>query len=104
MKVDRKIIRDITPAARHEIIVSTWQARGQAAIDAEELTAIHRAIADLIDIEHLPSPAAIARELAQEGAELRHPEIIECDARWRAQKFAELARDAAPLNALNGSQ
>lgn len=29
------------------------------------------------------SPAAIARVLADEGAELRHPEVIEFDARWR---------------------
>ena len=29
------------------------------------------------------SPASVARLLADEGAELRHPEIIESDVRWR---------------------
>src|SRR6266508_2157384 len=33
------------------------------------------------------SPAAIARVLADEGAELRHPEVIELDARWREAKI-----------------
>jgi hypothetical protein len=33
------------------------------------------------------SPAGIARVLADEGAELRHPEVIEFDARWREAKI-----------------
>jgi hypothetical protein len=33
------------------------------------------------------SPVAIARVLADEGAELRHPEIIEFDARWREARI-----------------
>ncbi len=33
------------------------------------------------------SPAAIARVLADQGSACRHPEILECDAQWRAKKF-----------------
>lgn len=32
------------------------------------------------------SPASVARFLADEGAELRHPEIIESDVRWRESR------------------
>lgn len=35
------------------------------------------------------SPAAIARMLADEGAELRHPEVIEFDARWREAQIQD---------------
>ncbi|HEX9426064.1 MAG TPA: hypothetical protein VF899_22695, partial [Pyrinomonadaceae bacterium] len=31
------------------------------------------------------SPAAIARTVADEGAVLRHPEVFECDFKWRKQ-------------------
>ena len=30
------------------------------------------------------SPATIARIVADEGAELRHPEVLNCDSKWRA--------------------
>jgi hypothetical protein len=44
------------------------------------------------------SPAAIARVLADEGAELHHPEVIECDARWRAERIgAETPASGAGL-------
>jgi len=43
----------------------------------------------------LSSPAAIARLLADEGAELRHPEIIEFDASWRQ---ARIEKDAADFS------
>jgi len=35
------------------------------------------------------SPAAIARALSDEGAVLRQPEVLECDARWREQNLGE---------------
>jgi len=87
MKVKRKAPRHISPQRRHELIVSTWQALSQTSIGGDELSAIQSAIAQLVDEDQIPSPAAIARELAQEGAELRHPEIIECDAAWRQARL-----------------
>jgi hypothetical protein len=87
MKAKPKAPGHISPERRHELIVSTWQALGQTSIGADELSAIQNAIADLVDEDQLPSPAAIARELAREGAELRHPEIIECDAAWRQARW-----------------
>jgi len=56
---------------------------GSPAVGASELQAIHQAIGRTNMKESSSSPAAVARELANAGAELRHPEIIEYDARWR---------------------
>src|SRR6185436_3692267 len=98
MKVKRKAPRHISPQRRHELIVSTWQALGQISIGADELSAIQNAFADLVDEDQIPSPASLARELAQEGAELRHPEVIECDAAWRQ---ARLEREAKKFKRLD---
>ena len=52
---------------------------------------------EVVAARGITSPAAIARILADEGAEMRHPEIIEFDARWRegrirseSQRFKDL--------------
>src|SRR6266550_4874117 len=99
MKAKRKVPGHISPERLHELVVSTWQALGQISIGADELSAIQNAIADLVDEDEIPSPATIARELAQEGAELRHPEVIECDATWRAARWE---REAERLKRLDG--
>jgi hypothetical protein len=98
MKVKRPAPRHISPERRHELIVTTWQALGQKSIGADELIEIQNAIADLVDEDQIPSPASLAKELAQEGAELRHPEVIECDAAWRQ---ARLAREAERFKRLD---
>jgi hypothetical protein len=46
------------------------------------------------------SPAAIARVLADEGADLRHPEVIESDARWREAKMETESRRLKGLDEL----
>ena len=98
MKVKRPAPRHISSERRHELVVSAWQALGQISIGADELSAIQNAFADLVDEDQIPSPASLARELAQEGAELRHPEIIECDAAWRQ---ARLEREAEQFKQLD---
>jgi hypothetical protein len=100
MKVKRKALRHISPERLHEIIVSIWQAQGQTSIGAEELRAIHQGVAALIGEDNAPSPASIARELAQEGAELRHPEVIECDAAWREARWEHEAERFKQLDDL----
>src|SRR4051812_14121237 len=87
MKVNRKAPGHISAERRHELVVSAWHTIGQISIGADELSTIQNAIADLVDEDQIPSPTTIARELAQEGAELRHPEVIECDAAWREARW-----------------
>src|SRR6185437_15565652 len=37
------------------------------------------------------SPATIARVVADEGAVLRHPEVFECDRKWREENLSRSA-------------
>jgi hypothetical protein len=68
---------------RRELIILTWRGLGEPRVGAKELGSIHRALGEVFGPGAEQSPSAIARVLADEGAELHHPEVIECDARWR---------------------
>jgi hypothetical protein len=68
---------------KREVIVEIWERRQRPAAGKKELREIQRALAGRFGKGGVDSPAAIARVLADEGAELRHPEVIEFDARWR---------------------
>jgi hypothetical protein len=68
---------------RRELIILTWRRLGKPRVGEQELRSIQRALGELFGPGAEESPSAIARVLADEGAELHHPEIIECDARWR---------------------
>jgi hypothetical protein len=103
MKVKRKTL-DIPSEQLHDIIVSTWKALRQTSIGEKELLSIQSVIAPSMNEDELLSPATIARELAREGAELRHPEIIECDARWRASQYVESEMSSAALRLLLGKK
>jgi hypothetical protein len=101
MKVTRPEKHDASQQSRHETIVTAWRALGGSSAGAEELILIQQALGD-----ETISPASIASVLAQEGVDLRHPEVINCDAHWRevqfenrAKKFASVSRlqDGAPL-------
>jgi hypothetical protein len=80
---------------RHELTLEVWVDLGRAAVGENELREIQRAIATRFGAGAVDSPAAIARLLADEGAELRHPEIIEFDAHWRE---ARIEKDAADFS------
>jgi hypothetical protein len=78
---------------RNELTIEVWVGLGRAAVGENELREIQRVIAKRFGAGAIDSPAAIARLLADEGAELRHPEIIEFDARWREAQIAKGAAD-----------
>ncbi|HKP38715.1 MAG TPA: hypothetical protein VJT71_17800 [Pyrinomonadaceae bacterium] len=80
------------PQTRSEFIVTRWRRLGRPAVGARELSAIQAALQKQPGNGFVESPAAIARVLADEGAELRHPEVIECDAAWRAAHIDQLAK------------
>jgi len=80
---------------RHELTIEVWVGLGRAAVGENELREIQRAIGKRFGAGAVDSPAAIARLLADEGAELRHPEIIEFDARWRE---AQIEKDAVDFS------
>jgi len=77
------------PAAttKRELIIQVWDRLGRIAVGEAELRQIQRSVRKQFGQGADESPAAIARVLADEGAELRHPEVIEFDARWREAKI-----------------
>lgn len=78
------------PTSKRDLIVTIWRESGAARVGRAELRAIQRALAKEFGDGSVQSPASIARVLADEGAELKHPEVIEFDAKWRqAQIDAE---------------
>jgi hypothetical protein len=70
-------------STRRDLIIAVWDRLGRATIGESELREMQRSIRSEFGPGANESPAAIARMLASEGAELRHPEVIEFDARWR---------------------
>ena len=71
---------------KRELIIQAWERLERAAIGERELSEIQRLVRGQLGGSD-ESPAAIARVLADEGAELHHPEVIEFDARWREAKI-----------------
>jgi len=75
------------PCSKQEFIVAQWLRLGGKAIGRRELRRIQRALHEKFGEGGVESPAKIARVLADEGAELRHPEVIEFDVKWREEKI-----------------
>jgi hypothetical protein len=75
---------------KHDLIIEVWEALDCESVGARELEQIQQALSEKFGEGALASPAAIARTVADEGAVLRHPEVFECDFKWRKQ-IAEAA-------------
>src|ERR1041384_4405870 len=87
---------------KRDVIVATWVALNRPNVGAKELRAVQTALRQQFGEANVASPAAIARVLADEGAHLKHPQVIEFDAHWRksqihkkAKKLSSLARFAS---------
>jgi hypothetical protein len=92
--------RSRKPAARNKrgLIIEVWTSLGSTMVGEPELSEIQLSVRAAFGPGADMSPAAIARVLADEGAELRHPEVIEFDARWRA---AKIEKDLGQLKGLD---
>src|SRR6266446_4243110 len=75
---------------KREAIVEIWSGLERPPVGEQVLDKIQRGLDDKFGKGASDSPAAIARILADEGAELRHPEVIEFDARWREKNTADV--------------
>ena len=60
-----------------ELIIEVWEKLDCENVGASEIEAIEIAVADVFGKSAVESPMKIARLLADEGAELRHSEIME---------------------------
>ena len=79
-------------AERRAVIVELWAELGKPPVDARLLASIQSELLATFGNNETAGPAAIARVLADEGAELKHPEIIETDAEWRQAKIETNAK------------
>jgi hypothetical protein len=68
-----------------QFIVGWWTENGNETAGAAELDEIQQALLERFGAQGRESPAAIARTLADNGVRLKHPEVLEADARWREQ-------------------
>ncbi len=68
---------------KRELIIAAWHHLDRSTVGESELRQIQESLRVQFGEGAIESPATIARVLADEGAELRHPEVIEFDARWR---------------------
>ena len=74
---------------KRELIIEVWEQLDCESVGAKELKEIQQSVRDRFGAGAVDSPASIARLLAGEGAVLRHPEVIDCDAEWREGGFLE---------------
>lgn len=68
---------------RHDLIVEVWEALDCESVGGVELERIQEELRKVFGPGGVDSPAAIARTLADEGAVLRHPEVLNLDTCWR---------------------
>jgi hypothetical protein len=96
---------------KRDLIIEVWEHLDCETVGARELTEIAAVVEARFGAGALESPALMARMLADEGAELRHAEVLEADARWRARdpyepmfrnvlKFADFTQAAQSLRQL----
>lgn len=89
---------------RQDLIIEVWEALDCESVGARELEHIQHALSKKFGEGALESPAAIARQVAQEGAVLRHSEVFACDFKWRNQNLAKRSfRDALDFSDLSSA-
>ncbi|HLL14558.1 MAG TPA: hypothetical protein VK388_05815 [Pyrinomonadaceae bacterium] len=97
---------------KHDLMIEVWEHLDCETVGASELEAITAAVRERFGEGADESPAIVARLLADEGAELRHAEVLEMDARWRSAdpydamfrnvlKFASFEEAAASIKRLD---
>ncbi len=82
---------------KNDLIVEVWEKLDCANVGAAEIEAISTAIEGRYGASAIDSPMIIARLLADEGAELRHSEIMEL----YVERASDRPHDAAFRNILN---
>lgn len=66
-------------------MIEVWEALDCESVGATEILAIEKAVRERFGESAVDSPMQIARLLADEGAELRHSEIMELDVKQRLE-------------------
>ena len=72
---------------KRDLIIEVWEYLDCESVGASELEQIQQALTEKFGAGALTSPASIARTVADEGAVLRHPEVFQCDVKWRQENL-----------------
>ncbi|HZI17869.1 MAG TPA: hypothetical protein VEY09_04670 [Pyrinomonadaceae bacterium] len=72
-----------TARTKRELMIEVWERLDCESVGATEIEAVMEAVRGRFGEGAVETPARVARLLADEGAELRHAEILELDARLR---------------------
>ncbi len=79
---------------KNDLIIEVWEALDCENVGAKEIIAIENAVIERFGDSALDSPMRIARLLADEGAELRHAEILQLDVERRLESpYAPMFRN-----------
>ncbi len=70
---------------KNDLIIEVWEKLDCESVGAKEIEAIETVVLDKFGASAVDSPMIIARLLADEGAQLRHSEIMELDVKRRTQ-------------------
>jgi len=81
------IARSWSARNKRDLIIEVWEYLDCESVGASELEQIQRALTEKFGAGALTSPASIARTVADEGAVLRHPEVFQCDVKWRQENL-----------------
>lgn len=100
---NKRSLADLKQTERRVVIVDLWQQLGKPVVDARLLASILSRLVAAFGNHETAGPAVIARILADEGAELRHPEIIEADVKWR-QTWIETSASDSVLDRLSSPE
>jgi len=74
-----------TSKTKTDLIIEIWEKLDCESVGAREIEAIETAVEDKFGFGAVDSPMIIARLLADEGAHLRHSEILELDVKRRLE-------------------
>ena len=80
---------------KEQFIIEAWDRMDKETVDANDLAAIQEAVAENFGTAATPSPALIARVLADRDVRLQHPQILQADSRWREHRLFFTADDLA---------
>jgi hypothetical protein len=78
---------------KRDLIIEVWEALDCESVGARELEQIQQVLYEKLGAGAIESPAAFARVVADEGAALRHPEVFQCDLKWREGKLTATSRN-----------
>lgn len=70
---------------KSDLIIEVWEKLDCESVGAKEIEAIEIVVREKYGLSAVESPMIIARQLADEGAELRHAEIMELDVARRLE-------------------